>query len=116
MKSDYTSSIKFDKRLYKQDIQGSIAHVNMLSKQSIIKEKESSQIVNGLMEIKIEIESGDFPWKDELEDIHMNIENRLFIKIGDVAGKLHTARSRNDQIALDLRMYVKDVIKDVFSD
>ena len=115
MKSDYTSSIKFDKRLYKQDIQGSIAHVNMLSKQSIIKEKEASQIVNGLMEIKIEIESGDFPWKDELEDIHMNIENRLFIKIGDVAGKLHTARSRNDQIALDLRMYVKDVIKDVFS-
>ena len=115
MKSDYTSSIKFDKRLYKQDIQGSIAHVNMLSKQSIIKEKAASQIVNGLMEIKIEIESGDFPWKDELEDIHMNIENRLFIKIGDVAGKLHTARSRNDQIALDLRMYVKDVIKDVFS-
>ena len=115
MKSDYTSSIKFDKRLYKQDIQGSIAHVNMLSKQSIINKKEAAQIVNGLMEIKIEIESGDFPWKDELEDIHMNIENRLFIKIGDVAGKLHTARSRNDQIALDLRMYVKDVIKDVFS-
>ena len=115
MKSDYTSSIKFDNRLYKQDILGSIAHVNMLAKQSIISNNEGLQIVKGLEEIKIEIESGDFPWQDEFEDIHMNIENRLFEKIGTVAGKLHTARSRNDQIALDLRMYVKDVIKDVLS-
>jgi len=115
MKSDYTSSIKFDNRLYKQDILGSIAHVNMLAKQSIISNNEGLQIVKGLEEIKIEIEAGDFPWHDEFEDIHMNIENRLFEKIGTVAGKLHTARSRNDQIALDLRMYVKDVIKDVLS-
>ena len=105
---NYTSSISYDKRLYKQDILGSIAHVKMLSKQNIISSKESEQIINGLNQIKSEIETETFSWNENLEDIHMNIENRLFEIIGKTAGKLHTGRSRNDQVSTDMRLFVKE--------
>ena len=108
--ASYTASIRYDRRLYKQDIAGSIAHARMLAKQRIIAEDEAQAIVAGLEAVREEIEAGAFPWREELEDIHMNVERRLFEKIGDVAGKLHTARSRNDQVALDIRMYAKEAI------
>ena len=108
--SDYTVSIHYDRRLYRQDIAGSIAHARMLGRQGIIADDEAGRIVAGLEEIRQEIESDSFPWREELEDLHMNVERRLFEKIGETAGKLHTARSRNDQIALDMRMYVKEAI------
>jgi argininosuccinate lyase len=104
----YAASIPFDRRLYRQDIEGSIAHVRMLAKQGIIAGSEAAAIIKGLDSIRKEIERGKFQFKTELEDIHMNIEARLFEKIGEVAGKLHTARSRNDQMALDLRLFVKE--------
>ena len=106
----YTSSIRYDRRLYKQDIAGSMVHARMLARQQIISDEEAQEITRGLEAIRDEIEAGTFPWLEELEDIHMNIERRLFDRIGEAAGKLHTARSRNDQIALDLRMYAKDTI------
>ena len=108
--SSYTSSIRYDRRLYRQDIAGSIAHARMLARQAIISEEEAAAIVGGLEAVRGEIESGSFPWREELEDVHMNVERRLFETIGEAAGKLHTARSRNDQVALDLRMYAKEVI------
>ncbi len=106
----YQASIFFDRRLFVYDIYGSIAHAKMLGKQGIITEQEAELIVNGLQMVREEIEKGEFEFKKELEDIHLNIENRLFEKIGDLAGKLHTARSRNDQVALDMRLYVKGAI------
>jgi argininosuccinate lyase len=106
----YVASIPFDQRLYRQDIEGSIAHARMLAKQEIIAKSEAETIVKGLNSIRKQIERGKVQFKTELEDIHMNIEARLFEKIGDVAGKLHTARSRNDQMALDLRLFVKEEI------
>ncbi|MDY6911851.1 MAG: argininosuccinate lyase [Chloroflexota bacterium] len=107
---DYTESISFDKRLYQQDIVGSIAHAKMLAECKIINWEEANQIIEGLESIRGEIDRDEFEFDLTLEDIHMNIETRLFEKIGDVAGKLHTARSRNDQIATDIRLYVKEVI------
>jgi argininosuccinate lyase len=107
---EYVASIAFDRRLYRQDIEGSVAHVRMLAKRGIIAGSEAAAIIKGLDSIRKEIERGKFQFKTELEDIHMNIEARLFEKIGDAAGKLHTARSRNDQIALDLRLFVKEEI------
>jgi len=112
---EYTASIAFDQRLYRQDVEGSIAHTKMLAKQGIIAESEAEGIVKGLSSIREEIEQGKFQFKTELEDIHMNIEARLFEKIGDVAGKLHTARSRNDQIALDMRLFLKEEIEATMS-
>ena len=106
--TDFTRSLHYDRRLYSQDIAGSLAHVSMLGKQGIISLEEATKIQSGLESILKEIEDATFPWRNELEDIHMNIERRLFDKIGTLAGKLHTARSRNDQVALDLRMYVKE--------
>jgi argininosuccinate lyase len=106
----YGASISFDRRLYRQDIEGSTAHAQMLAKQGIIAKAEADKIIKGLNSIRREIERGKFQFKTELEDIHMNIEAGLFEKIGDAAGKLHTARSRNDQIALDLRLFVKEEI------
>ena len=111
--STYTVSIHYDRRLYRQDIAGSIAHARMLGRQGIISDDEAAAIVDGLMVVRKEIEDGDFPWRAELEDIHMNIERRLFETIGETAGKLHTARSRNDQVAVDVRLYVKEAIGDV---
>jgi argininosuccinate lyase len=107
---NYAASIPFDRRLYRQDIEGSIAHARMLAKQEIIAESEAETIIKGLNSIRKEIDRGKFQFKTELEDIHMNIEARLFEKIGNVAGKLHTARSRNDQMALDLRLSIKEEI------
>ena len=108
----YLSSIAFDRRLYREDIKGSIAHARMLAKRGIISEKDAELIIMGLTSIREEIAEGKFQFKPELEDIHMNIEGRLFEKVGEVAGKLHTARSRNDQIALDMRLFVKDAISE----
>lgn len=105
---DYGASILFDWRLHRQDIEGSIAHARMLAKQGIIAGSEAVTIVKGLNSVRKEMERGKFHFKTELEDIHMNVEARLFEKIGEVAGKLHTARSRNDQMALDLRLFVKE--------
>ncbi|NVM56515.1 MAG: argininosuccinate lyase, partial [Desulfobacterales bacterium] len=104
----FTSSIGFDRRLYLYDIRGSIAHCRMLAKQSIISEDEASQIAEGLGRIARDIERGNFELDDALEDIHMNIEGRLTQEVGKVAQKLHTARSRNDQVVLDVRMYLRD--------
>ncbi|MEE9261540.1 MAG: argininosuccinate lyase, partial [Dehalococcoidia bacterium] len=106
--SSYTVSIHYDRRLYRQDIAGSIAHARMLAKQGIITSDEAEALCDGLAAIGVEIEMGEFPWRPDLEDIHMNIEARLKEKVGPVAGKLHTARSRNDQVALDMRLYTKE--------
>lgn len=105
---DFNSSISFDMRMYKQDILGSIAHAEMLAKQNIISDKEKDMLVCGLCDILESIENGSLQIDLECEDIHMFVEQVLTEKIGDVGKKLHTARSRNDQVALDLRMYLKD--------
>tara|TARA_B100000676_G_scaffold306550_1_gene362999 strand:- start:645 stop:2000 length:1356 start_codon:yes stop_codon:yes gene_type:complete len=107
--SKYTISYNYEQRLAKYDIEGSIAHSKMLSKQNIITEKEFVIIQKGLLTVLSEIDNQQFIWKPELEDIHMNIEFRLTELIGEVGSKLHTARSRNDQISLDMRMYIKDL-------
>ena len=104
------SSISFDKRLYKEDILASAAHTKMLVKQGIISNADGKKIISGLNTIEKEIKKDNFQFKNELEDIHMNIENRLKEIIGDVAGKLHTARSRNDQVATDLRIWTRHSI------
>ncbi len=111
----YTESISFDKRLWKYDIEGSIAHAKMLARQGIIPKKDADRIIKGLNEIYKDIENGRFKFREELEDIHMNIEAALIEKIGDVGGRLHTARSRNDQIALDMRLYLRVEVKEIIS-
>ena len=111
--SRFTVSLHYDRRLYRQDIAGSIAHARMLARQGIIAGDEAARLVEGLERIREEIEANTFPWREELEDVHMNIERRLYETVGDVAGKLHTARSRNDQVATDVRLYVKEVINEV---
>ena len=108
--SDYTVSLHYDRRIYRQDIAGSRAHARMLARRGIISESARDAILGGLDAVEREIESGAFKWRPELEDIHMNIERRLFELIGEPALRLHTARSRNDQVALDVRMFVKDAI------
>lgn len=105
---DFNSSIRFDKRMYKQDIKGSIAHAKMLGKQNIISAEDADKIVAGLGEILSEIEKGEVVFDIDAEDIHMNIEKLLTQKIGDAGKRLHTGRSRNDQVALDIRMYLLD--------
>ena len=104
----FTASIQYDARLYKHDIAGSRAHAKMLAKQGLISAKERDQIVKGLGQIEREIEAGTFVFRPELEDIHMNIEKTLVEKIGPAGEKLHTARSRNDQVALDVRLYLRE--------
>jgi argininosuccinate lyase len=108
----YTASISFDKRLYKQDIAGSIAHVKMIAKQAIISDDDAKAVIGGLEAIRNEIEKGKFKFAPEQEDIHMAIESRLIEKVGEVGRKLHTARSRNDQVALDMRLFTKEAISD----
>jgi argininosuccinate lyase len=110
MVDQYTASIPYDWRLYPYDIAGSIAHAGMLARQGIISDKEADTIIIGLNGIKEEFALGQFVFKAELEDIHMHIEARLMEKIGEAGGKLHTARSRNDQVALDMRLFTKDAI------
>jgi argininosuccinate lyase len=110
---EYTASIPYDWRLYPYDIAGSMVHAVMLARQGIITKKEAGRINRGLEDILREIAAGTFEFSNELEDIHMNIESRLIENIGSVGGKLHTARSRNDQVALDIRMYLRDEIADI---
>ena len=108
---EFTSSIDVDKKLYKKDIDASIAHVKMLKKQKIIKSSDAAKIIKALSQIKLQIDKGSFLYDESLEDIHMNIENSLIKKIGNIGKKIHTARSRNDQVVTDLRLYTKDNIK-----
>ncbi|MDO4441056.1 MAG: argininosuccinate lyase [Moraxella sp.] len=106
--AEFTASVNFDKRMARQDIQGSIAHATMLGQCGIITADESRAIIDGLNQVKDEIDSGQFEWKVELEDVHMNIESRLTALVGDVGKKLHTGRSRNDQVATDIRLWLRD--------
>jgi argininosuccinate lyase len=106
----FTASVDFDKRLYKHDIQGSIAHATMLAKVGVLSDVERDQIIEGLTQIRGEIEAGQFEWRVELEDVHMNIEARLTDRIGITGKKLHTGRSRNDQVATDIRLWLRDEI------
>lgn len=106
----FTASVGFDRRLYRHDIAGSVAHAQMLKKIGILTSDECDQICNGLAQIQTEIERGDFNWSIGLEDVHMNIEARLTELVGDAGKKLHTGRSRNDQVATDIRLYLRDEI------
>lgn len=110
---EFTASIDFDKRLYHQDIRGSVAHARMLGRQGIIPQEDVDKIVHGLVAILQQIEAGQFDFSIALEDIHMNIEARLSQKIGEAGKRLHTGRSRNDQVALDIRLYLRDEIVEV---
>ena len=107
MINDFQASISFDKRMYREDIAGSIAHAKMLAKCGIIAEADKDAIISGLRDILQKIEHGDFDFSVALEDIHMNVEKRLTDAIGEAGGRLHTARSRNDQVALDTHLYVR---------
>ena len=109
----FNASINYDKRLYREDIRGSIAHANMLVKCGVIPEADGKQIVAGLQDILKDIEAGNFEFSVALEDIHMNVEARLTERIGDAGARLHTARSRNDQVALDMHMYMKRQIVEI---
>ena len=111
--NDFNSSILFDCRLYKEDITGSIAHATMLGRQGIIEEHEAEKIVEGLKGILKDIEEGNVEFSLDYEDIHMNVEQLLTERIGDTGKRLHTGRSRNDQVALDMRLYVKKEIKEI---
>lgn len=106
----FTASVTFDKRLAKEDIRGSIAHVTMLAKQQILTDEDCKKIIDGLRQIEKEIENGTFEWSIAQEDVHMNIESRLIDLIGEAGKKLHTGRSRNDQVATDIRLWTRDTI------
>ena len=106
----FTASVDFDRRLYRYDIQGSIAHASMLARQGILSEAERDTIVAGLERIRERIEGGAFQWSVSLEDVHMNVESALIVDVGEVGKKLHTGRSRNDQVATDVRLYLRDEI------
>ena len=108
--SRYTVSVGYDRRLYEHDIAGSVAHARMLGRQGIIPDADANAIVEGLDAVRREIADGAFNWREELEDLHMNIETRLYELIGEPAARLHTARSRNDQVATATRLYVRDAI------
>ncbi|MEG2669895.1 MAG: argininosuccinate lyase, partial [Oscillospiraceae bacterium] len=110
---DFNSSIRFDARMYKCDIDGSMAHAEMLGRQGIIPKADAELIVKTLGEIKIDIENGNVEFLIDAEDIHMNIETILISRIGDVGKRLHTGRSRNDQVALDIRMYLRDELDEL---
>ncbi len=113
---EFNNSLSFDRRLWREDLAGSRAHAEMLARQGIISQEEAAQILAGLEQIEQEIESGAFPWRDEYEDVHMNIEARLTELIGPVGGKLHTARSRNDQVATDLRLWLRGALARLVED
>jgi len=110
---EFTESVSFDHALYRQDIRGSVAHARMLAKIGVLTEEECDAIVEGLKAIEQDIDQGEFHWSTRLEDVHMNIEAELTERIGDVGKKLHTARSRNDQIATDLRLYLREAVDEV---
>jgi len=109
----FTSSINIDRRLYRYDIEGSVAHCRMLAQSGIITDEEAAVLIEGLVRIKKEIERGNFDFDDRLEDVHMHIESRLVEHAGKAALKLHTARSRNDQVVLDMRMYLRQAVKEI---
>ena len=112
----YTASVNFDKRLAEFDIQGSLAHAQMLASVGIISEADRIDIDRGLNTILQEIRNNIFEWKIELEDVHLNIEKRLTALIGDAGKRLHTARSRNDQVATDIRLYLRAAIDEIVAD
>ncbi|WP_263770654.1 argininosuccinate lyase [Propionivibrio soli] len=109
----YTASVNFDRRMWRQDIRGSLAHARMLARQGIISVQDLSDIERGMAQIVGEIESGAFEWSLDLEDVHLNIEKRLTTIVGDAGKRLHTGRSRNDQVATDIRLYLRDSIDDI---
>ena len=109
----YTASVDFDKRMWRQDIRGSLAHAKMLAKQAIISAADLADIERGMAQITGEIEAGAFEWSLDLEDVHLNIEKRLTTLVGDAGKRLHTGRSRNDQVATDIRLYLRDAIDDI---
>jgi len=109
----FSESVSFDSRMYRQDIRGSQAHARMLAKVGVLSPEDADAIVAGLDQIRAEIDAGTFVWSEALEDVHMNIEARLTERIGDAGKRLHTGRSRNDQVATDMRLYVRDVIDDL---
>ena len=109
----YTASVFFDKRLAPHDIEGSLAHAEMLAAQGIISEHDRAEIERGMMQIRAEIDAGTFEWLLDLEDVHLNIEKRLTELVGDAGKRLHTGRSRNDQVATDIRLYVRAAIDDI---
>jgi argininosuccinate lyase len=112
----YNASVEFDQRLFREDIDGSIAHARMLAAQGILSDADRDRIVDGLETLRARIEAGDFDWSVALEDVHMNIEHRLTAAIGDAGGRLHTARSRNDQVATDLRLWLVRAIDGLVGD
>ena len=109
----YTASVEFDKRMWHQDIRGSLAHAKMLARQGIVSTVDYADIQRGMAQIVAEIESGAFEWSSDLEDVHLNIEKRLTTLIGDAGKRLHTGRSRNDQVATDIRLFLRDAIDDI---
>jgi argininosuccinate lyase len=113
---EFTASVQFDQRMYQQDIQGSIAHATMLAKVGVLTDAERDQIIQGLETIRSEIDNDEFEWSIAQEDVHMNIEARLIALIGEVGKKLHTGRSRNDQVATDVRLYLRDMITPIRSE
>jgi argininosuccinate lyase len=112
----FTASVEFDRRMYRQDIDGSIAHARMLARVRVLTPEDCEAIVGGLQGIRAEIERGEFEWSVELEDVHMNIEARLTERIGDAGKRLHTGRSRNDQVATDIRLYLRDAIDAILAE
>jgi argininosuccinate lyase len=112
----FTASVSFDKRLYNYDINGSIAHARMLAESDIISAEDCRRIITGLEDIRNDIDSGNFAWSVALEDVHMNIEARLTERVGDAGKKLHTGRSRNDQVATDIRLYMRDAIDAILAE
>ncbi|HEC73422.1 MAG TPA: argininosuccinate lyase [Methylophaga aminisulfidivorans] len=110
---EFTASVQFDQRMFRQDIRGSIAHATMLAEVKVLTNDERDQIIAGLQQIEQEIENDEFEWSIAQEDVHMNIEARLISLIGEVGKKLHTGRSRNDQVATDVRLYLRDMIEPI---
>ncbi|MBS1229722.1 MAG: argininosuccinate lyase [Proteobacteria bacterium] len=109
----YTASVGFDQRMWRQDIRGSLAHARMLARQQIISAADLADIERGMAQVAAEIERGEFEWSLDLEDVHLNIEKRLTSLVGDAGKRLHTGRSRNDQVATDIRLYLRDAIDDI---
>ncbi|HNO59972.1 MAG TPA: argininosuccinate lyase, partial [Plasticicumulans sp.] len=112
----FTASVQFDQRMYRQDIAGSIAHATMLAEAGVLNEADRAAIVAGLEAIRAEIERGEFEWSIALEDVHMNVEARLTERIGLAGKRLHTGRSRNDQVATDIRLYLRDAIDAILAE
>jgi len=111
----YTASVNFDQRMWRQDIRGSLAHAKMLARQGIIAAADLADIERGMAQVVAEIEAGNFVWSLDLEDVHLNIEKRLTALVGDAGKRLHTGRSRNDQVATDIRLYLRDAIDDILA-